>query len=141
MKVVYIRAEKGKVVETNIIDDEIENVIKDVAREALEEWDPKLSEFVVLRDEEEITIKLPLPDNILNILKNFKFKKKSEKEATIIYPYYTISFDNRKVNNDYIEYKVIIVAPYINDDFTAWLETLAAEIVSEREPPQGIEEL
>jgi hypothetical protein len=141
MKVVYIRAERGRVVETNVVEDKIENVVKEAAREALEEWDPSVSEFVVLKDVEEVTIKLPLPKELEEELKKFDLKKKSEEEATIRYPYYTISFDNRKVGDDYIEYKIIIVAPYINDDFTAWLETLATEIASEKEGPQGIEEL
>jgi hypothetical protein len=141
LKVVYIRAENGRVVETNVVEDEIENVVKGAAKEALEEWDPKVSEFVVLKDEEEVTIKLPIPEDLANELKRFGFKKKNKEEAIIRYPYYTISFDNRKVNEDYVEYKIILIAPYINDDFTAWLETLAAEIVSEKEVPEGIEEL
>jgi len=141
LKTIYIRAEKGKVVETTMFEDRPENVVKEAAREALEEWDPSLSEFVVLKDEERVTLELPLPKELEEIIKDFVVEKKNEKEIVIRYPYYTISFDNRKINEDYIEYKIIIIGPYINDDFTAWLETLAADIVSEHNPPKGIEEL
>ncbi len=141
MKVVYIRVEKGKVIETSILDGDLKDIAKKIAREALEEWNPSISEFIVLRDEEEITFKLPISDKLMNILRELPFERKNDKEIVLKYPYYTISFDNRKIDDDYIEYKVILIGPYIDDDFTTWLETLAANITSEKSPPEGIEEL
>ena len=140
MKVLVVRAERGRVVESSIVEGELDKIVKDVAREVLEEWDPRVSEFVVLKDVEEATIKLPIPGDVVDVLRPFGLRRRGD-EAVVDLPYYTISFDNRKVNDDYVEYKVVVVAPYINDDFKAWIETLAAEIVSEKKPPEGIKEL
>lgn len=141
MKVLVVRAERGKVVESTVVEGSLEDVAKDVAKEALVEWDPRVSEFVVLRDVEEVTIKLPIPGELVDELRKYGLRKKGESEAAIDLPYYTISFDNRRVGDDYIEYKVYVIAPYINDDFKAWIEVLATSIVSEKQAPEGIEEL
>lgn len=141
MKTLIVRAESGRVVESSVVEEPLEEAAKRVAREALEEWNPATSEFVVLRDVEEVTIKLPIPGDLYDELRKYGLRKKGESEAAIDLPYYTISFDNQRIGDDYIENKVYVIAPYINEDFKTWVEVLASSIVGEKEAPEGIEEL
>ena len=40
----------------------------------------------------------------------------------------------------YVEYKIFVIAPYINDDIKTELEAEAQDITTEKETPEGIRE-
>jgi len=144
LKVLVIRAEEGKVTESSVVEGELEAVVKEVARKALEEWDPRVSDFIVIKEVREVTLGLPIPGKLVDILRPFGLRRKGSKEAAFDLVVYTISFDNRLVSEEegsYIENKIYLIAPYINDDLRAELEAQAAGIVSPKQAPEGIEEL
>jgi Uncharacterized protein conserved in archaea len=60
LKVLVIRAERGKVVKDEVVEGELKDVVKSKALEALNEWSPETSDFIVLKDERELELPLPL---------------------------------------------------------------------------------
>lgn len=144
MKVLVVRAEEGRVAESEVVEGELEDVVKKVASKALEEWDPRVSDFIVIKEVREVTLSLPVPGHLVDMLKPFGLRRKGSDEAAFDLVVYTISFDNRLVSEEegsYIEKKIYLVTPYIDDDLRAELEAQAAEIVTVKKPPEGIEEL
>ena len=141
-KILVIRSEKGKVVESEIVEGALEDVVKDTARRALEEWDPGLSDFIILKDLREIELELPIDPKLFDILREYGGLAKKGNIAIARLPLYTISFDNRMITeNNYIENKVYLVTLFINEDLKTQVEVEAASITSEKTVPEGIEEL
>ncbi len=144
MKVLVIRAEEGRVTESEVVEGELEEVVKETVRKALEEWDPSRSDFIVLREVREVTLGLPIPGHLVDALRPFGLTRKGPNEASFYLPVYTISFDNRLVSEEegsYEERKIYLIVPYIDDDLRAEFEAQAADIVTPKKPPEGIEEL
>ena len=144
MKVLVVRAEEGRVTESEVVEGELEEVVRRVAAKALEEWDPRVSDFIVIREVREVTLNLPIPGHLVDKLRPFGLRRKGSNEAAFDLVVYTISFDNRLVSEEegsYIENKIYLIAPYIDDSLRAELEAQAAEIVTVKRPPEGIEEL
>ncbi|MEB3774595.1 MAG: DUF2286 domain-containing protein [Desulfurococcales archaeon] len=140
-RITVIRGEYGKVTESRIVDSELEDVVKEVARSALNEWSPNESDFIVIKDLREIDLKLPLKPEIVDVLRKYGTLSRAGDKAIAVIPVFTISFDNKMISEDkYIENKVYIIAPYINDEVNTLLESLAAEITAEEEAAPGITE-
>ncbi len=145
-KVLVIRAEEGRVVEKKIVEGDILDVVKQVARQALEEWDPASSDFIVLRDQREVEMPAEkVTADLFDVLRNYGLRKEKTEEgyqAVITVPVYTISFDNVTIGDEtFIEKKVYIVVPQITDEIDVLFEQLAADITSPQKGPEGIEEL
>jgi len=144
LEVLVIRAEEGRVVESEVVEGELAGVVKKVAARALEEWNPELSDFIVLREVRVVTLKLPIPGQLVDKLRAFGLRRAGRDEAEFDLVIYTISFDNRVVSEEegsYLEKKIYLIAPYVNEDLRTELESMAAEIVTPKQPPEGIEEL
>ncbi len=58
MKILIVKSENGKVTSEKITEGEISKVLRDVAKEALEEWNELASDFIIMRDNQEV--RLPL---------------------------------------------------------------------------------
>lgn len=143
-KVLVIRAEEGKVVESEVVEGDLTRVVKDVAARALEEWDPATSDFIVLREVRVVTLNLPIPGDLVDKLRMFGLRKSGPNTAEFDITVYTISFDNILVSEEeggYLERKIYLVVPYVDDNLRAEFEAMAADIVTPKEPPEGIEEL
>ena len=141
MKVVVIRSERGKITEKSVVEGKIEDIVKDAARKALEEWEPANSDFIAIKDLREVELDLPLNPDLVDFLREYGSLSRVKDKAVARIPIYTISFDNVMISEDrYIENKIYLIAPYINDDLVAELESMAAEYTAERTTAPGIEE-
>lgn len=144
MKVLSIRAERGKVVQSEVVDGDLREVVKRKALEAMNEWDPATSDFIVLKDDRELEFPLPLKPEIVDLFRDLGelgSLGRTKDKAVARFPVYTISFENRMVSEDkYVEYKIYLLAPYINEDVRTELEAEAQDITTEKQGPEGIEE-
>ncbi|MDP8003355.1 MAG: DUF2286 domain-containing protein [Caldisphaera sp.] len=141
MKVLIIRAEKGSIISSEIKDGEIAKIVKNKSEDAMKEWNPELSDFIVLKDEREVDFPLPLKPELVDIMRNIGSLSRTSDKAIARFPIYTISFENMMISEDnYVEHKIYLIAPYINDDIKIELEKEATEITTEKTGPEGIEE-
>ncbi len=141
MKVLTIRAERGRVVQDEVVDMDLRELVKRKAAEALSEWDPETSDFIVLKDEREVELPLPLKPELVDLFRSIGSLSRTKDKAIGRFPIYTISFENRMISEDkYVEYKIYMLAPYIDDDIKAELEAEAQDITTEKEAPGGIKE-
>ncbi|MFP3144599.1 MAG: DUF2286 domain-containing protein [Caldisphaera sp.] len=141
MKVIIIRSEMGKIVSSELVEGELDQIIKKKSEDAMKEWNPEISDFIVLRDVRELELQLPLNPELVDILRNVGTLSRTSEKAIARFPIYTISFENMMIGEDnYVEHKIYLISPYINDDIKTELEKEAVEITSEKTSPEGIEE-
>ena len=143
--ILVIRAEEGRVVEKRIVEGDLVEVVKQVAREAFEEWDPAGSDFLVIRDFKEIDIPFEsVTPELFDVLRDYGITKKEvegELRASFTLPVYTISFENEMIGDEMsLEKKIYMIVPHIMDEVDAIFEKLAADITSPQAVLEGIEE-
>lgn len=140
MKILVLKSEMGKVTSEQIVDGELGETVRKVATEALKEWNEYTSDFIIMKDVQEIKIPLPLKPETYDALKNFLAGK--EKNAAIArVPFYIISFENEWQENDFMDKRVYVVTYYINDDMKKEAIDYAASVTSqERGSVEGLEE-
>lgn len=141
MKVLTIRAERGKIIKSEVVDGDLKDLVKRKAQEAMNEWNPETSDFIVLKDNRELELPLPLKPELVDLFRSIGNISRTKDKAIGSFPVYTISFENRMLSEDkYVEYKIYLLAPYINDDVKTELEAEAQDITTEKEGPEGIKE-
>jgi len=139
VKVLVVRAEIGKVVMSEVVEGELYDVIKKYVSIASLEWDPRVSDFVVIREDLNVDVEGSLEEVVLEYLRSHGSLEEGEGVLKVKIPVYTISFDNRFVGEDlYIENKVYIIAPYVNEDLRVLFETEAASITVQEATPEGV---
>ncbi len=140
LKVVVIRAEYGKIVESDIVEGDLFDIVKEEARQALEAWKPETSDFVVARDFREIEIKLPIPPELYDRLREMGIPlSRAGDKAVASIPIVLISYDSEMITEEeYQENKIILIAPYLSEEVKMDLENEAAGITSPSEKPEGI---
>lgn len=123
---VVVNLRNYNVVGKTVIEGELESVVKKVAQELLGKWDPSLGDFMVLRDDRVIRLKLPLrPPELYDKLKPFNLTRSgNEAEATI--PVYEIISSGSWVEDNLNANDVTLVMPYITDDIT---DRLIADVI------------
>ena len=143
MKIAVIWAEDGRVVESFVFEGSLEDVVKDVAKQALEEWDPGRSDFIVVRDVQELTLSGEADEETLRELEERGLAKREDGQLRVLLQYYTISFDTELVDEeDYVDRKIYLVAPLVVPELREELEAHAASLTAERgEGPPGVREI
>lgn len=143
MKIAVIRAEEGRVVESYEFEGSLADVVKDIARQAMDEWDPSESDFFVMRDAREITIGAEVDDDTLRELEEEGLARREDGQVKVLLQYYTISFDTELVEDEnYVDRKVYVIAPLVVPTLKDELEAYAASLTSgSGQPPPGIKEL
>lgn len=126
-KILIIRAEDGRVVKTLIEEGVLEEVVKKYASQALSEWEPIYSDFIVLKDKYEVRLKLPIKPEQYEIIARFRPERTPDGYAVFNIPIYTISFDNFWDNETYKDRKMYLIAPYVDEAIKAELEAAAAD--------------
>ncbi|MDT7861043.1 MAG: DUF2286 domain-containing protein [Saccharolobus sp.] len=140
MKILIIKSENGKITSEKVMDGEIGKVLREVAKEALEEWNELTSDFIIMHDMEEVRIPLPLKPDLYESIKNFLVGK-DKKEAIAKIPVYVISYENEWKESDFQDKKVYVVSYYINDEIKKNIIEDATQITSEhKELEEGEEE-
>lgn len=140
LKVVVIRAEQGRIVESDIVEGELYEIVKEEARRALEAWRPETSDFVVARDYRDVEIKLPISPELYDRLREMDvpLSKEGDKAVASI-PIILISYDSEMLTEEeYLEKKIMLIAPYLTDEVKVELESEAVGITSPSEKPEGI---
>ncbi len=125
-KVLVIRAEDGRVVQSIIEEGKIEDVVKNYARRALNEWEPIYSDFVVLRDKYEVRLKLPISPEQFEKFSKYGLERTPDGYAVFSITIYTISFDNFWIEGSYQDRKMYLIAPYVDENIKKELEEAAA---------------
>lgn len=139
MKILIIKSENGKITSEKVMDGEIGKVLREVAKEALEEWNELTSDFIIMHDMEEVRIPLPLKPDLYESIKNFLVGK-DKKEAIAKIPVYVISYENEWKESDFQDKKVYVVSYYINDEIKKSIIEDATQITSEHKEIEEEEE-
>ncbi len=71
MKVLVVRAEMGRVVESRVLEGEFYEVVKKYVSIASSEWDPEVSDFVVVRDDLNVDVEGSLEREVLEYLRSY----------------------------------------------------------------------
>jgi hypothetical protein len=139
-KVIIIRADEGKVTEKKIVEGDIDQIIKDVTRKAVEEWQPSLSDLTALHTKLELRYRKPLPPEVADAIFNLNLEYSLEGNDVIVnLPVIVVSFDNRWIDESkYEERRIYVVAPYVDEESTKQLEEYAKDVTS---APKNIMEL
>ncbi len=131
MRVVILKRESGKY-ESYIVQNKLEEVVKNlITRIVNQEWDMK-SDFTVLSDKWEFRIKLPLKPEELEEYQDY-LRGRTGKEALADVPIYAIVFKNKNGNET-----VYVLAPVIRNEQISVLMEIAEKVSA---PSPGQEEL
>jgi len=129
-KVLVLNVEYGKITDSKILDMELEEVVKNILMEILPKWSPKTSDLIAMKHEHEVIFKLPLSKELYGLLSKYGLSRKSASEVSARIPVYVVSYENRWVDDDLIDDKVYIIAPYINEEVRKEIELLAVDLIS-----------
>ena len=127
-KVLIIRGEHGNIIEEKI--DETKDIIskvKELASRALNLWEPEFSDFIIIKDQYEVSLKLPLTKDQVQRFMKYGIRRSPDGYAKFNIPVYIISYDSIWVENDYIDRKVYLVSIYVNDEVKEDLKKLVIE--------------
>ncbi len=128
-KVVVIRADEGKVTESQVVEGKLEDIVKQITKKAVEEWDPGTSDLTVLHTKLELRYKKPLPPEVADAIFNLNLEYSLEGNDVIVnLPVIVVSFDNRWLDETrYEERRIYVIAPYIDESTIEQLREYAAE--------------
>lgn len=128
---IVIEANEGRIVEKKNVQDEPGRIVKEYAEKALKQWDPLSSDFTVIRSKIEIAYDLPMdPDTFDRIEQLGLERAREERKLIVTIPVYTISYDNKWEGNYYQDKKIIVIAPYIDDNEVEQIKQYAVEATS-----------
>jgi len=129
-KVVIINVERGSIKSSKLVEDSIENAVKNVIIDVLPQWSPKNSDLIVIKHEHIVTLRLPISKDIYDEIIKYGFERRSSSEIDIKLPVYVVSYDNSWVDEDVIDNKVFVIAPYISEEVKKQIEELAIEVTT-----------
>lgn len=127
-KILVIRGEHGNIVEERI--DEAEDIfgkVKELASKALELWEPEFADFIIIKDQYEVSLKLPLTKDQVRRFMKYGIRRSPNGYAKFNIPVYIISYDSIWVESDYIDRKIYLVSIYVNDEVKEDLKKLVVE--------------
>ncbi len=127
--VLVIRSVEGKIEDVKIYTDKsLEDVLREYGKKALDEWNPALSDFTIMKTFYELRYKLPIDPDLYDIIEALELEMMREGNELIVkLPVYTISFDNRWSGDSYRDLKVYVVAYMIDESVKKQLLEYAAE--------------
>ena len=142
MKVVAVRAEHGKVVESYVFEANIEETVKDIVRQILDEWDPDKSDLLITKEVHTITVVGEEEQEVIRELEERELVEREGGSIKASIPIYYINFDvDLEEEEGMVINKLYIVAPLVSKEFKYEIEKEAASITSPsgEEGPRGIE--
>lgn len=132
MKLLVVRSEDGKIVESEVVEGDLAQVAKQVAGKAMKEWDPATSDFTVLRVAFDLRYKLPLNPDLFDMIRDLGLEMERDADGVIVYiPVYTIGFDSRWMNDAYLEKKMYVVTLYLDEEGRRQVEEYFAKSTKE----------
>ncbi|MCX8205237.1 MAG: DUF2286 domain-containing protein [Candidatus Nezhaarchaeota archaeon] len=126
MRLIVARSSMGGVKEAEVVEGELSEVVKRVVLRALEMWDMRESDFIVMRDRYVTSVKLPLTKEQYEEYSKYELRRVSSSEAEVRVPIYVVSYSNEWRGDNYIDKEVFIIAPYINEAQLEEIKELAS---------------
>ncbi len=139
MKVIILKSELGKITSERSVEGNIGDVVKQVAVEALKEWNEMSSDFTIMKDMQEVRIPLPLKPEVYESLKGF-LSGKDKTSAIARIPVYIISYDNAWKEDNYQDNRVYVISYYVDDNLKNELVEYAKQATSEIKEEEEEEE-
>lgn len=125
-----IRSKMGRAEVLEKMEKEFDEAVKEAAKKALNLWNLTKSDFIIIKDKYPVEVKLPITPKEYEIYSKYNIRKSGSNVASFELPIYVISYNNEWVGNDYRDYEVFVVVPFINDKITDELVKWAEEITS-----------
>lgn len=125
-----IKSKEGEAEVLEKIKGEFNEAVKEAAKKALELWDLAKSDFIIIKDKYPVEVKLPITPQEYEEYSKYNIRRSGPNIASFDLPIYVISYNNEWIGNDYRDYEVFIIAPYVNKKITSELVKWAAEITS-----------
>ncbi|HIP65970.1 MAG TPA: DUF2286 domain-containing protein [Pyrodictium sp.] len=127
-KIVVVKSVEGKIEDSRIVEGRLPDVVKEIARKTLEEWDPEKSDFTIIKARYELRYKLPISPDLYDIIDELNLEKFREgNNLIVVVPVYTISFDNEWLEDKYHDKAVYVVTYYIDEEEKKQIEEYAVE--------------
>ena len=90
-KILIIRGEHGNIVEERI--DETEDIfskVKELASKALNLWEPEFADFIIIKDQYEVSLKLPLTKDQVRRFMKYGIRRSPDGYAKFNIPVYIL---------------------------------------------------
>jgi len=140
-QIVVIEANMGKLVSKDVVDGNLQEIVKKIAiKYAQEKWEPTFSDFMVMKDEYESRLSIPIPKEITEIIKknNLQLRREDSNTFIAVLPIYYIIYESLKIDEDsYHDRGIVGVALVLSDED---VENLANILVESTKKP-SVEEL
>lgn len=139
MKSIVILSENGNSKIYKEMDLDLDKAVKEIAKEAMELWDCKKSDFIIIKDSYPMEIKLPLTNEEYEVYSKLNIQRTQQKTIIVDLPVYIISFDNEWFNDGYKDNKVFIVtigAPFREEakkEIIDWCSEITSKETGEEE--------
>ncbi|BEP17564.1 hypothetical protein PYJP_09160 [Pyrofollis japonicus] len=127
-----IRADEGKITEEDIQEGNFGEIAKAVSKKALEEWNPESSDFTAIRTKFELRYRLPIDPDLFDKLQEYNFEMFREgNELVVNLPVLTISFDNAWLGDSYLDKRMYLIAPYLDEEEAKQLKEYLVDATKE----------
>lgn len=139
MKTIVILSENGNAKIYKELNIRLEEAVKEVAKEAMELWNVNKSDFIIIRDNYPMELKLPLTSEEYDAYSKFNIQRTAQRTVIIELPVYVISFDNEWFDDGYKDNKVFIVTigsplrEEVRNDLLEWSKEMTLTTVKEEE--------
>lgn len=137
---IIIRSKEGNIVSKTTNPAEIKDAIRKIVAETVSNWSPEKSDFIVIKDNTPIQIKLPISNAQYEMYSKFEMQRGTGGSVIINLPIYIISFDNEWQEEAYVDKEVLVVAPALDETVEAKVAELAVEATKPGEPGEGHED-
>jgi len=128
--IVIFWSENGSIKSSEKVKGNLHEVVKEAVKKSLDFWDVDKSDLVVLKDIYPLSVKLPLTKEQYDRYSNYNLRRAGN-EATFEIPVYLISYDNEWRGDSYVDHKVVIVAPRVDDFVEKAIQELAVSSTKE----------
>ncbi|MCC6009592.1 MAG: DUF2286 domain-containing protein [Desulfurococcales archaeon] len=119
-QIAVIEANMGKLVSREVVDGDLQEIVKKNAiKYAQEKWEPTFSDFMVMKDEYESRLTIPIPKEITEIVKknNIQLRREDSNTFVAILPVYYIIYESLKIDEDnYHDRGIVGVALVLSDE-------------------------
>ena len=130
MKLIVLYSEDGEITKKEMVEGDLQSELRNKVVEVLKEWKPLRSDLIVMKEKHRITLNLPLSKELYDTLSKFGLRKVSSNEVEAAVPVFVISYDNVWVGDNVRDMRVVVIAPYVNEEFTKEVEELAKGVTS-----------
>lgn len=131
-----VRSKEGSIVSKTTQQGDIKDVIRKIVADTVSCWSPDKSDFIVIKDNTPIQIKLPISNEQYETYSKYDMQRSSGGSIIINLPIYIISFDNEWQEEAYVDKEVLVVAPMLD----AAVEEKVAELAVESTKPNAAED-